>query len=199
MFQPSKTLLIICFSLTFYFFQGCGQNYHDGPEMTFKINPSLIEDQLNDPSLGFSFSPPKNCLKIPDKMVQEVKDQFKKEYAITNLFIIEPYLFFLNEQNRFACFISTLPALSSNDSLITAYQQAIHNHAKENYIKQDTFIHNGFKIFQSLIIGPESIQFKLVVPQPLNKSFQIDYVIPKSIYPNKIEAIESSIGSLHKL
>ena len=49
------------------------------------------------------------------------------------------------------------------------------------------------------IIDKDMIQFKVVVPQPSNQSFQIDYVIPKSIYQDKVEAIESSIGSLLKL
>ena len=54
MFQLSKTILIICLSLSLYFFQGCGNGHHDGQEMTFKVNPSQIEDQLNDQFLGFS-------------------------------------------------------------------------------------------------------------------------------------------------
>ena len=182
---------------------GCerkGRNAKNHPqELTFNVNHSLLEDKFSDQSLGFTFHPPKSCLQLPEEMVQKVKGQLKDEYTVSNSFIIEPYQFFLNEKDQFACLISILPTLSPADSSIDEYQQAIRNFTRNSQVTQDMFLHNGFRIYQSLIIRQNMIQFKLIIPQPLEKSFQIDYVIPKSIYRDNVEAIESSIGSILKL
>lgn len=198
-----RVILIINISLIIIFILACGNKNHnknDHPqELIFKVNPSLLGEKFLNEYYGFSFSPPKRCLQLPEEMVQKVKEQLKKEYSVTNSYILEPYQLFLNEKNRFACLISILPNFSNADSAIAEYQQAIFNYSKDRKVTQTIFLHNGFRIYQSLIINENMIQFKLVVPQTSNKSFQIDYVIPTTIYQDNVETIESSIGSLLKL
>jgi len=201
MHKTLKVILII--NLVFSLTQGCknkNHNENNNPaELTFKVNQSLLGEKYVDKYLGFSFLPPKSCLQMSEAMVQKVKDQLKKEYTITNSYVIEPHQFFLNKNDRFACLISILTTVSNVDSTISKYQQAIFAYSKNSQVTQAIFLHNGFRIYQSLIISKDIIHFKLVVPQSSNKSFQIDYVIPKTIYQDELEAIESSIGSLLKL
>ena len=198
-----KLILAVSFFLIVMIIQGCerkNRNARNNPqELTFNVDHSLLEDKFSDKYLGFIFYPPKSCLQLPEEMVQKVKGQLKDEYTVPNSFVIEPYKFFLNEKDQSACLISILPTLSPVDSSIDEYQQAICNFSSNSQVTQDMFLHNGFRIYQSLIIRKDMILFKLVILQPLEKSFQIDYVIPKSIYRDNLEAIESSIGSVSKL
>lgn len=167
-------------------------------QIGFKVDPALLEAPYQDNTLGIVFSPPKGCSRIPEDIVTEVKDQFKTQNAMSAPFAIEPHQIFLNKDNHFACILSKLPALANSDSSVYIYQQAIHDSTDGKQVKQTSFLHNGLLIHQSLIIDPLMIQFKLIISQSENNSFQIDYVIPKSIYADYIEVIESSIGSIKK-
>lgn len=203
MVMTLKIILIISFYLISSTIQGCGNKNHsennDPKELTFKVDNSLLGEKFIDNYLEFSFSPPNSCLQMSEGIVQKVKDRFKQEYTVPNSFVIEPHMFFLNENDQFACLISILPTLTNADNSIVKYQQAICTQYIDSQVSQADFLHNGFRIYQSLIISKDIVQFKLVVTQSVNKSFQIDYVIPKSIYQDNLKAIESSIGSLTKL
>jgi len=163
------------------------------------VNQTLLGEKFIENDLGFSFSPPKSCLPISEEKIQKINDRLKKETAVANSFEVEPHTVFLNENDKFVCVISILPTLSDADSAIAGYQQAIESLYVNSQVSQAVFNHNGFRIYQSLITNQNIVQFRLVVIQTLGKSFQIDYVIQKSIYQDNLEAIESSIGSLTKL
>lgn len=167
--------------------------------MTFKVNQALIGKKVLDKNIGFSFSPPKSCLQMDEDIVEKIRQQLKTKHSVPNSYLLEPYLVFLNEKNQSVCLVSILPGLTDADSAITQYQQAIDYDTEDRKTIQTVFLHNGFQVYQSLITASDKIQFKLVIPQKLNKSFQIDYIIPKTIYLDEVEAIESSIGTLLKL
>jgi len=168
-------------------------------EMTFQINQSLLAEKYSDNHLGFSFSPPSVCVQMPKNMVQQVKGGIQNNLVSPDSLVLEPKQFFLNKNEQFFCLLTALPMLAVNDSSIKFYHQVIEKSAAGSEIQHSTYKYNKFLIYQSLIISEETINFKLLIPQPEYKSFQIDYIIPKSIYANKIEVIESSIGSLSKL
>jgi hypothetical protein len=198
-----KVIFIVIYTLIFSLTQGCKNKNHNEnnnlAELTFKVNQSLLGKKYVDKYLGFSFLPPKSCLQMAEVTVQKVKDQLKKEYTNTNSYVIEPHQFFLNKNDKFACLVSILTTFSNVDSTISKYQKVIIAESKNSQVTQAIFLHNGFRIYQSLIISTDIIHFKLVVPQSSNKTFQVDYVIPKTIYQDELEAIESSIGSFLKL
>ena len=165
----------------------------------FKIDPALLSEPYHDSALGMIFSPPKGCSQMPGDMVFKIKNQLKTQAAMSVPFTIEPHQVFLNEENHFACLLSRLPSLANSDSAVCIYRQAILDTSSVKQVKQTVFLHNGFTIYQILTIDQKKIEFKLIIPQSGNRSFQIDYVVPKSIYADYIEVIESSIGSIKKL
>jgi len=167
-------------------------------EMTFQVNQSLLGEKYIDDQLGFSFSPPKGCTKMPSNMVEQVKGELNKYSVSFDLLVLEPKQFFLNEDERFICLLTKIPSLSLSDSSINFYQQVVENVAKDNTVQRSSYKYRDFLIYQNLIISKEMINFKLLIPQQANKSFQLDYIVPKPIYTTKIEVIESSIGSLLK-
>ena len=167
-------------------------------EMTFQINRLLLGEKYSDEYLGFSFSPPLGCKQMPLDTLQEVKAQIQKILLSSDSFNLEPKQFFVNAEEGFFCLLTALPSLALTDSSIVFFQQRIEKSAKNSEVQHSTYKYNHFLIYQSLLINSSTINFKLLIPQAEYKSFQIDYIIPKSIYANKIEVIESSIGSLSK-
>jgi len=195
-------LFIIVLSFLVLMIITCGNMGKDGndqpEEMTFQINQSLLGEKYSDRELGFSFSPPSGCKQMPEHIVQHVKGEIQKSIVPSDSLVLEPKQFFLNEDEHFFCLLTALPMLALCDSSISFYHKVIKNSAEQSEVQHSTYKYNNFLIYQSLIISNKTIDFKLLIPQPDNKSFQIDYIIPKLIYANKIEVIESSIGSLSK-
>jgi hypothetical protein len=198
----SKKLFIILFSFLILMNLSCGneeKNKTDQPEeMTFQVNQSLLGEKYSDNELGFSFSPPIGCKLMPKNLVQQVKAEITKNLVSPESLALEPKQFFLNKNEQFFCLLTTLPMLVLSDSSIKFYNMAVKNSAAGDEVQSSTYKYNHFLIYQSLIMNDETINFKLLIPQAEHKSFQIDYILPKSIYVNKIEVIESSIGSLSK-
>jgi len=198
----STSIFLIVLSFMILVIIGCGnveKNRNDQPEeMAFQINKALLGEKYSDSELGFSFSPPSGCEQMPKNMVQQVKGEIQKSLVSPDSLVLQPKQFFMNEEEGFFCLLTALPSLVLSDSSIRLFQQVIENSAEQGEVQHSNYKYNEFVIFQSLIISKEIINFKIMIPQAEHKSFQIDYIVPKSIYANKIEVIESSIGSLSK-
>jgi hypothetical protein len=198
----SKTIFKNILSILMLVIICCGNVENKGndqpEEMTFQVNQSLLGEKYSDSELGLSFSPPSGCKLMPENMVQQVKTKIIKNLVSPDSLALEPKQFFLNEDEQFFCLLTALPKMALSDSSIKFYAQVIKNSSEGSEVQHSTYKYNKFLIYQSLIINEEKINFKLLIPQAERKSFQIDYILPKSIYANKIEVIESSIGSLSK-
>ncbi len=190
--------ILFCWLMLLLLFS-CGENeYTQQNEMTFKIDPNLLGEKFCCQELGFCFSPPRDCLPLPEVTVNQIKDSLKTSYPSVEFLTIEPIKFFFNQQTAFTCLISALPELAVADSNFAKYQQALTQQFPAEQVKQAKFFYNGFDIYQTLIMTDSFIQFKLLIPQSAQLSFQIDYYVPRQFYIENIEAIESSIGSIKK-
>jgi hypothetical protein len=169
------------------------------PELSFKINPALLEKRFGDDGLSFSFQPPKGCIPVSMSLFKQAGEKIVREYSLDGSFAVEPRNLFLNQKERLICLVSGLPKQPSFPLLLKGVQHAIDEWSKKGDVKVGAFTHRGLEIRQILLMSREQVNFKLVVLQSGVNSFQIDYVIPQKSYKNNLEAIESSIGSIEKL
>jgi hypothetical protein len=166
-------------------------------ELTFRINQNLLGQQYRNDLLGFSFSPPKSCLPLEQTVLQQAEQKLLAN-TTTDSFQVELLNAFLDKQEQFTCLVTRVPNLNTENDQVR-YLQSINRKMKEFDVRPSVFYYKGFRIRQVLILTPETVIFKLIIPQTDGRSFQIDYVIPQNHYQNNLEAIESSIGSLTKL
>jgi hypothetical protein len=164
-------------------------------ELTFRINPDLLESEIVDIDLGFVFSPPKGCLPLPDSLVTAVREKV----VLSDSFPVDPKHIFFSTEDQFLCLASTLPGLSGGHGELTAYQDAIGEKWKHHQINRASFRYGDYLIHQTRVVSAEQVIYKLVIPAGNGEYFQIDYILPRRRLPEKIEAIESSIGSLKKI
>ena len=198
-----KNALTAMILLLLSFAFNCGdrnRNNNDPiPELSFQINPALIEKRFCDNVLSFSFQPPKGCIPVSMSLFNKAREKIVREYSLDSSFAVEPRNLFLNQKERLICLVSALPKWPSFPLLLKGYQRAIDEWSKKGDIKTGVFTHRGLEIRQILTMGREQVNFKLVILQSGIHPFQIDYIIPQESYKNNLEAIESSIGSIEKL
>ena len=176
----------------------CGEEEGDPVDLSFRVDSTLLEKGIHDPELGFSFSPPQGCMQLPDEMKKEVEKVITGTLPAPDSLFVVPRHFFYNDEERSLCLVSALPELSIDGSAIAAYQGVIKSKMVDHDVNQSRFLHSGFLIYQSRVITDEMVLFKLVIPRTDHRSFQVDYVNPKSVYQKNLRAIESSIGSIKK-
>jgi len=171
---------------------GCSEKREDGRtgDMTFKINSALLGERYVEDDLGVSFAPPKNCLPVAPEILEQAITGLRQQIGVDDTMFVRPRQIFLNQEEGFLCAISRLPVLQDNDSSLAVYRENISEKAAEMEVRQDNYPYRGLEIHQMRMESEQTITFKLIVPQTAGNSFQLDYVIPKSVYIKNLEAIE---------
>lgn len=166
--------------------------------MSFDIRPELLGESYRDPELGFSFSLPKGTHAVPDS-VQDLVQQNLTDMLFSDTLLVLPKKFFLNHEQNVLCIVSHLPQVSAEPENIAAYCAAIEDKLAGSDFQHGNYRYRDFHVFQFRAIFKEFVLFKLFLPQQNEKSFQLDYILPKQYYNETIKAVESSIGSLTKI
>ena len=83
------------------------------------------------------------------------------------------------------------------DSLLERVERDWRTRNPSARVQRGRFRHGGADVSQLLIADSSQVVFKLLVAGPGGPLHQLDYVIPRSVYPRELEAVESSIGSIH--
>lgn len=181
----------------------CDQkNVEDETNIVFNVDSTLLAPKHEIPKLQLSFRPPKICRSLPEKFVNKISIKLDSAISPSDKFTIRPIHIFTDSLNEFNCSISQIIDSNSDTSQsfleLHYYQFLKKSFAKEN-ITKGAYVVNGLNITQYLIMTTERIIFKLIFTSPNNAITQIDYAIVRSIYPNFIRHIESSIGSVSTL
>lgn len=85
------------------------------------------------------------------------------------------------------------------DSMAVARLGALRRAHPGAQIVDGRFSYHGFEIVQFRTVDASSVEFQLLVSGDLHPLVQLDYVVPRSVYPRELESVESSIGSLEPL
>ena len=162
----------------------------------FNVDNSLLEAVYFSDSLNFSFAPPIGFLANPLKPINKKIQKFQDE-KLSSYFLSIKEIFYDSSSTNF-CSISFV---QSTDKLDLNYFTNNFNSllAKQfipENIKHGRFSKDGVDINQFLIMTDTIVFFKLFLKPTNSYIIQLDYAIDRSIYPNYIKRIESSIGSI---
>jgi hypothetical protein len=175
---------------------------HGLERLSFTVNKSLLGKPYEDNELDFSFSPPLGWEMMSQETIQQARDKLAQTTIAVPDVTVELQQFFLDKNTGASCVLSKITGVAT-DSIgmerLDAYAQAALSRFAETDTRQGLFVHKHFWVHQTLIMSETMVTFKLIFPQSSYNSFQLDYVIPRKFYKEKLEAIESSIGSVSSL
>lgn len=171
-------------------------------KLSFTVNKSLLGAEYKDRDLGFLFSPPVGWEIMPQETINQAREKLEQLAVPVSNVKVDLRQFFLDRNTGASCVLSKLTGVSS-DSLgmkkLDSYVAAAIAKFPLNTVKQGLFVHKDLLVHQTLVMSENMVTFKLVFPRSIENSFQLDYVIPSTVYEEKMEAIESSIGSVISL
>ena len=205
MIKAIKRMLVKGICLIFVFsviiFVSCGKEKSAGEfeELIFAVNDSLLGPVYIDSTLGFTFHPPTGWEIVSDTIMAEAKYRLSEVIHSGDSIQIVPRRFFIDVQNGSACCLSQVRGLAVGNDGLLLYESQLKTKFAGTSITEGAFRIGDLYIFQYLITDPQRVIFKLLCGGPQVQTFQVDYVLLRSVYPRYIKAIESSIGSFQIL
>lgn len=189
-----KTMLL-CMALMG---MGCQPKQSGPPPMTFAVeNDRLGEVQRLDEA-GVQFQAPRDWETLSVGQVDTVAHALDVE---AGSLAMQPYRVFLDPTTQSVLSVARLE-LDSQGSFaedMTTYGHILQERFAEDSLRQTLFVKDGITMAQFLVQPDGLVNFKLVMATDASHMLQFDYLVPRSIYPQEIKNIESSIGSIQHL
>lgn len=164
--------------------------------MNFTVDKSLLGPAWTAPTLGIGFNPPVDWRVGADSLRQQVKEIIHDPgYATT------PLILFYNDSLQCGCLISEVDSLpvGNTDLIFDLNMNSFHVIDSTITVQNTEFQTDFFRVRQTLALTESIVYFRLLFDREAEQMFQIDYIVPKIIYPSQVKAIESSLGSVRLL
>lgn len=171
-------------------------------ELSFEINEALLGPSFADSTLRFSFHPPIGWEQVPDTTMEKVQEELSDVIGQENGIQVTPIRFFINKEKGSSCTLSRVIGLDLSrqaQGSLEEYESLLRAKFPGASVKKGTFRIHEINVFQFLITDEQRVIFKLLCSDFQKQTFQVDYVVPRSVYRQQIKAIESSIGSFWML
>jgi len=183
---------------------GCVSHKNDDSdrpdEMEFNIDPELLGSTVHLDEKGISFQPPREWTQLSDEIFDEAVRQLKQFQTDHEYFSIHPVNIFLHPRHGSTLIISEISAdesFSDPSEMIERFHKKLEDRFEDQNVRETVFLKDGIYFHQYLIQSQDKVNFKLLFYNAAADLFQVDYVVPRSVYLSESRAIESSIGSIH--
>lgn len=166
--------------------------------LVFNVDKTRLEPAIRDATLRITMAAPKEWKQIEDAvMLAKFTEQVEKQ--LTQGLALAPRWLFLNARSRAMCFVSAVNGvdIAPDDTLLQRLEIAYRDAFPKAQVKRTTFRKDAFRIHQLMVSTPDFVLIKLICDAPETLIFEVDYVVPTSVYAAELRAIESSIGSIH--
>lgn len=167
------------------------------PEMEFAVDKTLLGDVFRDSALQVEFHPPARWIKA---------DPRTKEMMAVVIDSLNPYPLrikevFYDSTSQSMALLSDLSGarVETRDKIIGDYEQVFNAGKMWNDVKMATFRFNDLTTDQLLLQNQQMVNFKLIFFKNRDIPFQVDYIVPRQTYAEKVRYIESSIGSIRRI
>lgn len=169
-------------------------------EMEFTVDPELLGDAIHLDEKGIGFRPPREWTQLSDEIFDEAVQQLKQAQTDHESFSIHPVNIFLHHRHGGTLIvseISTAESFSDPSEMVDAFHKKLEDRFEGQDVRETVFLKDGINFHQYLIQSQDNVNFKFLFCNAADELFQVDYVIPRSVYFSESKAIESSIGSIH--
>jgi len=190
-----KYILVIC---SLFSTIGCqSDNTINGEfiKIEFDINKSLLSAIPVTIENAFHVTYPVDFTEIDKTDFKMIKTAIESDS--TSFFQLSPIAVYKSSGGSTSILSKIISEEEVFDKIDTTYYNVLANNFETRYIEQSKIKINGINTIQYIITTTEVVLIKLIF-HVRDFYYQLDYIIPISIYEEKLKSIESSIGSIHK-
>ena len=167
------------------------------PLMEFVVDQALLGDVFRDSTLNVEFQPPARWTKADaqtKEMVAALIDSLSRyPVRLTEIFY--------DSASQSVAVLSDLSEVDTElyGKITSEYEQVFNAGKTWDDVKMATFRFNNLTAHQLLLQNQQMVNFKLLFFKNLDNKFQVDYIVPRQVYAEKVRHIESSIGSIRRM
>ena len=176
---------------------GSDNRINDGfTEILFNVDKNLLSKTPTTVENIFQITYPLDFNKIDDNNFQKIKTSIDSDSS--SFFQIS----LLTVYNSLSGYSSILSKIISEKNVFNELDSNYYNLLVDNFrtknVNKGKIKINGIKTIQYIITTPEIVLIKLIFNLK-GFYYQLDYIIPLSIYEENLRSIESSIGSIFEI
>jgi hypothetical protein len=168
-------------------------------ELKFVADPTFLGFVCSEPSLGISIAPPRDWPSMDPDSLAKLQSQYDKLAAGNNNFVARPVRIFYEKNRRLFMSISRFPSwpvVMSPQTAIGQYRQLVMQ-AMPDAQMMDGFFRNGDVTgYRLLLVNNMMANFRIVVLREGQAPVQVNYLVPRGLFPELQKAIEASVGSI---
>jgi hypothetical protein len=171
-------------------------------EMKFDVDPALLGFSVDDSTLGIRLTPPRGWPPLSPGQFEMVRSALEQVGKSESRFDSTPVRIFYEPGKRLFLIMAQLtnwPAVLDPIGGFREYRQRLDATLKDVEIGDALYRLGPIGVYQLQIQSPVMLNFRLFLLQDGHLPVQIDYLIPRSVYPDVAKAIEASIGSIQPL
>lgn len=189
----NKTILIIV--LLFSIISCRSDNkINDGfEEVKFNVDANLLSKTPTTIDNIFQITYPLDFNEIEEIDFQKIKTSIESDS--TSFFQLSPLAIYKSSGGITSILSKIISEKDVFDEIDTTYYNLLANNFETKYIDQSKIKINGINTIQYIITTTEVVLIKLIF-HVRDFYYQLDWISPVSIYEEKLESIESSIGSI---
>ena len=168
-------------------------------EMVFEVDSTLIGDRMVLSEDSIVFHPPAGWEWAGREVMAAVQERTRTADDESGAFEVEPIFLFTDGSSMSILSVSRIHMRQdslSDESFLNEYRSFVGELPASSRVQEDAFLKEGCRIRQFLIQDEARIVFKLLFKNHRGNWFQFDYIVFREEYPEEVEAIESSIGSI---
>jgi len=189
----NRTIVIIVLLFSIISCNSNNKTFDEFEEVKFNVKANLLSQTPTIIDNIFQITYPLDFYEIEEIDFQKIKTSIESDS--TSFFKLSP-LAINKSPGGITSILSKI--LSENDvfdKIDTTYYNVLADNFETKYIDQSKFKINGINTIQYIITTTEVVLIKLIL-HVRDFYYQLDCVIPISIYEEKLKSIESSIGSI---
>ncbi|MBD3160877.1 MAG: hypothetical protein GF346_01850 [Candidatus Eisenbacteria bacterium] len=171
-------------------------------QMEFDVDPTLLGFTYKDTTLDLQFAPPRGWPPLDPDLMDQTRAALKEMVPEGTRFHGDPVRIFAEQGRRLFMIVAIwrnwemalnpLPGLGE-------YREQIRAAMPDVEIQEDTFLLGDIAVYQLLLRNPVLVNFRLILIREGMKPVQVDYLVPRALYPELVKGIEASIGSIRSL
>jgi hypothetical protein len=168
-------------------------------ELRFVADPTLLGFVYSEPSLGISIAPPRNWPVMDPDSLAKVQAMYEQLAAGDNPFVAHPVRIFYEKDRRLFMSVSALPSwplVMSPEAAIAQYRQLVFASMPEAQMIDGFFRSGKVTGYRLLLMNELMANFRILVMHEGRPPVQINYLLPRPLFPEQQKAIEASVGSI---
>jgi len=162
-------------------------------KVIFNVDSNLLSKTPTTIDNIFQITYPLDFNEIEEINFQKIKTSIKSD--TTSFFRLLPLEVYKSSSGSTSILSKIISEKDVFNEIDTTYYKLLANNLETKYIDQNKIKINGINTIQYIVTTTEVVLIKLIF-NVRDFYYQLDYIIPKSIYEENLKSIESSIGSI---